>query len=105
MTKLDAKWTNADGILFEPHREGNAIGYRITDIESGRVEYLLLNPTEVHEVNPENGALADTFIYQVHPNDAALYHEIREHHPEDLLSVLDYADALSYTNHFPQDEL
>ena len=97
MTKLDAKWTNADGILFEPHREGNAIGYRITDIESGRVEYLLLNPTEAHEVNPENGALR--------PPAAWAYHDHREHHPEDLLSVLDYADALSYTNHFPQDEL
>ncbi len=55
--------TTQEGVVFEAHVEGTAIGWKITDPASGRVEYLMLAPSHGHEINTDNGAIADTFVY------------------------------------------
>jgi hypothetical protein len=79
--------TTTEGVVFDAHAEGHAIGWKITDSETGRVEYLMLAPSGGHQINPDNGAIADTFLYlttgEVGPGD----------------SVVDSGEPLTYVNH------
>jgi hypothetical protein len=97
-----AAWTNSDGITFEPFIDGRALGYRITECATGRVEYIVLSPTDVHEVNEANGATADTFVYAVDPKWAKKYDE-RTARETQSYSVIDYAEVVTYVNHFENE--
>lgn len=93
----EIEWTNSDGITYEPFIEGHILGYRITELQTGKVEYMLLSPTEHHEINPDNGATADTFLYHVDHLGAESYQEA----PDDgTVSIIDFAYPAIYLNHF-----
>ncbi len=92
-----AAWTNGDGITFEPFIEGHTLGYRITEVATGKVEYILLNPTEHHEFNPDNDATADTFVYHVDGDGEQEYQAA----PDDgTTSIIDFAYPIIFVNHF-----
>lgn len=80
--------TTTEGVVFEAHAEGHAIGWKITDPTTGRIEHLMLAPSGGHEINPDNGAIADTFLYLT----------TGEVGPEE--SVVDSGEPLTYVNHF-----
>lgn len=63
--------TTEDGITWEPWTDGESIGFRAIEVETGRAEIVKLTPTDWHEVNPENGATADVFLYHVTEDEAA----------------------------------
>ena len=93
-----AAWTNDDGVTWEPFIEGRTLGYKLTNVATDRVEYILLNPTASHEINPENGCIADTFVYHLDQDAADEYHEAVEHSA--IASAIDFGDPLVYANHF-----
>lgn len=55
--------TNMDGITWEPWTDGESIGFRVIEVDTGRVEIVKLTPTGSHDINPDNGATADVFLY------------------------------------------
>jgi len=87
-------FTNDDGITFEPYVDEGVIGYRVTEEESGRVEYIVLSPSGMHQFNEANGALADTFIYVIAGDDAL------DFEAESDTSIVYYHSYALYVNHF-----
>ena len=96
-----AAWTNGDGITWEPFIDGRTLGYKLTEVSTGRVEYILLVPTDNHDINPENGATADTFLYHLDQDAADEWHfEVEEHGESDVTAITDFAEPIVYVNHF-----
>ena len=96
------EWTNADGIVFEPWIIGHAVGFKVSNPETDRIEYVMLNPSNIHEINPEDGCVADTFVYHLDQDAADEYHSIADADGPDRIipELLDFGDPLIYVNHF-----
>lgn len=91
-------FTNADGITFEPFAMDGVVGFRIVEVATERVEYLVLAPSGGHEYNEDNGATADTFVYTIAGDEAlALDADIQNH---GHAVVADYYTSAVFINHF-----
>lgn len=87
-----------DYVTFTPTSCDGGIGYEIT-APNGATEYVLLVPTTLHQVNPDNGAIADTFLYVVDAEGAALW-RAEEAGPGTGLALTDLGESVAYVNHF-----
>jgi hypothetical protein len=93
--------TNVDGVTFEPWTDGESLGFRIIECATGKVEYIILCPTDRHEYNPDNEATADTFLYVVDAKHAADYE--RDAADGLIVDPLEYGVADVYVNHFGKE--
>ena len=86
------------GVTYEPASFDGGIGYVITHPD-GRQECLILSPTTWHEINPDNGAEGDTFLYRMNAAQVAAWDaEVLPY------SWSDFTDnVITYVNHFEKE--
>lgn len=85
------------GVIFSPVVFNGCLGYQVQHPD-GRRELVLLAPTTAHQVNSDNGAEGDTFLYHLRGEDFADWTRA-----ESAASPVDFADAITYVNHFEEE--
>ena len=90
-------WMTRNGLIYTPIMLDRQIGYKVHDPERDCTEYILLNPTDDHEINVDNGAIGDTFVYHLDAEGTAEWQSA----PDDgTVSIIDFADPVTTVNHF-----
>lgn len=100
MRTIDAECTvdTGTGVTYEPWSIDGGIGYKVT-APDGRVEYVMLVPSSWHDINPDNGAIGDTFLWHATADEAARWDSSQDN-PWPM-EFWDAAHDVTYVNHFP----
>jgi hypothetical protein len=87
-----------EGVTFTPMSVRGAIGYTVRDT-AGRVEHVFLLPTTDHDINLDDRATADVFLYHADTH-ASQEWAVEAAKPGSTAHLADFAEPEVYVKHF-----